>query len=90
MGAYNISVRTSNALSQQFVSIIVSVQYPVTKATVTVANAILDSKSQISILVTGSTNVAMEIAFGEVETIRLEASDLEQYLKVTLSRNGPH
>ena len=54
-----------------------------------VTSAILGSQSQVSVHVTGSTDVTMEIAFGEVEWIRLKGSTLEQYLQVTFWKRLP-
>ena len=81
-GSYNISVEVSNALSHLSQWVFVSVQYPVTKVIVMATNTVLGSESEISVIVTGSTNVAVEIEFGEVESIRLEGLDLDQHLQV--------
>ena len=61
---------------------IVNVQYPVTRATVTVPSTVLNSQSQVTIVVTGSTNIVMDVAFGEVDTVQIKGSGLEEYLQV--------
>ena len=61
---------------------IVNVQYPVTRATVTVPSTVLNSQSQVTIVVTGSTNIVMDVAFGEVDAVQIKGSGLEGYLQV--------
>ena len=61
---------------------IVNVQYPVTRATVTVPSTVLNSQSQVTIVVTGSTNIVMDVAFGEVDAVQIKGSGLEEYLQV--------
>ena len=61
---------------------IVNVQYPVTRATITVPSTVLNSQSQVTIVVTGSTNIVMDVAFGEVDAVQVKGSGLEGYLQV--------
>ena len=68
---------------------IVNVQYPVTRAAVTVPRTVLNSQSQVTIVVTGSTNIVMDVAFGEIDAVQIKGSGLEEYLQVkniTLNR----
>ena len=61
---------------------VVNVQYPVTRATVTVPTTVLNSQSQVTIIVTGSTNIVMDVAFGEVDAVQIQGAGLQGYLQV--------